>query len=303
MNYKIIKFVVLFFLLFGGIGLVYHASKFSEFIIPKDYIFEFQSYSADDGTLNMTAFLLTYDFPQEIGNITFFPSNNSLIYLQIRFPSFILDKTTDITFYKCKTYADNCIKSTDIKFDRELIKTPDYSPYFTTLRLSNFSRGFYPYEKVNIKFKTDIKPSGTFIITQHKANIKQANYALNFILGNDFEPLYKDFIEPIQGIKIYNREGINERDIKLEFEESFHSFRIKAISKSNIFWSTFLLGLGSSLIGSAIVVFFWEFLPILFNNNKNKKLKILYELLNGQRKIIGIGKRTLEKLKKEFNKL
>ena len=106
---------------------------------------------------------------------------------------------------------------------------------------------------------------------------------------------------------MYDREGIDERNVRLEFKDNshsdiFHSFRIKTINKRDIFWSTFWLGLGASLIGSTIM-FPVQFLLTLFNNKENKKLRILDELLNKQRKIRGIPEKTLEKLKKEFNKI
>lgn len=75
---KIVEIVLILLLLICGITLIYYASsKFSGFIIPKTYTFSFESNSGE--ILNMTAFQLTYDFAQEKGNITFFPSDNPFI--------------------------------------------------------------------------------------------------------------------------------------------------------------------------------------------------------------------------------
>nr|MBI4157104.1 hypothetical protein [Candidatus Woesearchaeota archaeon] len=288
---KLLEIIIILVLVLAGLLSIYHSSKISEFIPPEIYWFSFDSQS--EGKINLSVFNLTYDFTKGEGTISFFPSNNTLIELRVKFPSFISNKTTDINFFRCKNYADSCRVSTDIKFNKEFEKIPPDSTYSTKIKLYNFSRGFYPYEKVIIKFKSDIKPSGTFIILQSNTDIKDANYGLNFILGDDFE--YTG-MELIQGVKLYDIGGFNERDIKLEFEGDFHSFRIKTTDRNNIFLGTIFLGVGASLIGSAIVLLS-QFILGLFYKRETEKLNKLSKVLNGQIKIKGVGEKTLDKIK------
>ena len=298
-NKKVLGIIlVLLFVGGGGLLCIRHASTISEFIVPKDYFFRFDSKS-DKDMLNLLVFNLSYDFTNEEGVITFFPSNTPA-YIRIYFPSFISDKTTVVDSFKCDTYSYNCKKRMDMKIEKEFIPTPPDSPYFTTLVLSDFNRSFHSFEKIIIKFKMNIKPNGLYIITQSQTTkIQQANYALNFILGDDFQPPYREFIDLIEGVKLYEGEGINEKDIKLEFEGDYHAFRIKTISSEAIFERTFWLGLGASLIGATIALIA-QLVLSLFNNKDSKKLKILNKLLDGQIKIKGIEKKKLEIIKNKF---
>lgn len=294
---KLLEITIIFALGLAGIWSINHASKISEFIYPKDYHFSFDSNS--ESTLNLSVFNLTYDFTKEEGVITFFPSSDNLEYLRLRFPSVISNKTTNISFFRCDSYSDKCSRNSNMENEikKEFIPTPPDSPYFTTLVLSDFSGDFYPYDKITISFESDVKPNGVFIITQGNIKIQDANYGLNFILGDNFEVPYREFVDLIEGVKFY--EESNERDIKLELEGDYHAFRIKATSRDAIFWRTFWVGLGASLIGSAIVLLS-QFILNLRITKKNKKLDILNGILNGQIKVKGIGTKRLKEIKRKF---
>lgn len=285
---------IIVFLLVGFVGLwsINHASTITEFIIPRDYLFWLDSQPKD--VLTLKVFNFSYDFTDKGGAISFFPSGNNFEFLRIRFPFFVSNKTTNVIFLRCGSYLDNCTIDKSMEVKEEFI--PTGSPYSTTLKLSKFPKQIYPFEKVVIRFNnTDMTPNGIFVLAHYNLKIEGGDYALNFIPGDSFE--MKPF-NLYEGVKCYENR-CDERDIKLIFEGDYHFFRLTAINRDSIFNRTFWLGLGASLIGSAIIMIIKSILD-LFYIEENKKLMILNKLLNDQIKIDGIGKKKVEIIKNKF---
>lgn len=257
--------------LLGGVGSIGLSSYLTEHLEGNMYNFDFDlmtrdyNYSSND-KIHLHNFVFYYDFSQNKGDISFDLNNKnwSLAYIDIEFPSVVDNKT--IKIYTTK----NGIKTdviANIKTRENYREVSEIN--YTYLEISKFKRTFND-DKFVIEFKSDLQPKGRFGFYNSPrdflhANSKQGN--VNFVLGDDYE---------CTGGCVYNLQYIEETpksfdmNLKLKFkkgEENHCSlFKLNTISRKILFWKSFFLGLGISLMVASLSFIF----GLLYKYGKEK---------------------------------
>ena len=271
-NIKISEFVLILVLFLLGFGAILYASTLSVELGQRAYWMGVRAVVHSPEQRPLNDFLWAHNFSQDKGIISFsIEFNDSIETIVIDFPDFIDEKDISLIFFDCNIGGEDCIEK-EYNVTERFIENPQGTTFVVKklpVSLDN--------HKIVVEYKSKILPNGLFIIEHPNNPLYFGKYAIQFMLGSDYECNGECFIkEESKGVKEHPLS--DKKDIRLQFEEQEY-YWIKMESANSTFKKNLFQGFGISFVGSSMVLF----LQFLVNNvkerKKDKRLSFSFRLL------------------------
>jgi len=280
--------IIIVLLILLGFPLLIYSSSINENLEGKIYQVTIGMHAKDlQGNkiepLYIQSFAFNYDFSEQKGNIFFRVDNNLTFYsASIHFPTTVKPESFKVFHLK---------GNEKIKINKEVENEEGNYPYVSFSDHDNLilEKG----DGLLIEFESELVPKArfNFIIDKDLVLYHPDGEAgnINLIVGNGYQ-----CIAPcVYGLKnVEEKYNSFDGNIKLDWQtgNQNHLFYINTFSRCKLFFKNLTLSLGLAFI---ILVF--NFIP--FSSRKESKME---NILDGNRKIKGVGEKTLEKLRKEI---
>lgn len=279
-----LRFLIIILALIIGLSFIYESSKLFEYEsdIPT-YKFDISAFFNDrpiDFQYNypLNNFLFYYDFTSNEGNVSFFLNfeNFSFNNFELIFPKIVDKKNVAVEIQACDRSGLNCSK--DLLYPTEYLdKNFSIIPgYFgesnrTQLKVSNFT---VPLEnnKINVVFKSDLKPSAVFDLLHVYNKINYRFYGMEFKLTRKYQCLGRCVVDIDGAIREYRTSSV--ADLKIELLENGtkpqHRVKLETINRDILFWKDFDLAFGVAIFSASLILL----IELMFPSKNLKKIFI-----------------------------